>query len=563
MRTGDIWENRTMITTHRGTRTTALRHFGAGVCFALSLTAAMAAPPATVEGTYGTVAIGDFPGMIDRVGGLASKVNPAFTGDALKNQLGMLLGDPGLKNLAPGSGLEIVMPTTGKPFALIETAEGKAEAVGQTLTQRGMQNAVISPKLIAVAPDAAALEAAKGDMGKKAAEILAGNDEKALVITVDADKLIQDKGADLDNLLKSLPQKMAEKGGDTSAPAHMIQFVGGVIKAVAKRTDVATIKIDFSADGIQFEKTLYPIGGVNAPAPEGPTGADLLKMVPVSGQPLAIYDGTMDMQTAMQTMSNITIEALGSTDLPEADKQSLKSLLDLAKDGAGDAIAGWVNMDKEGSNGIYVVSIADKAKVDQYIDEGIKQANGGSLGKMYKALGLETSATLTRSAGTVDGQPYDQFQMDMKMPAAESDSPLQNRKVSGKFTYVDNKMVIALGTANLEEAVKAVKAGSAANAKTITASTALPAGGAFYADYDAGALATFVGGENEQAGKMLDSLKGTPMLEAGYINPDNLKFIIRIPAELITKAVNSAQSMSKSEDDSNKSTDTETKAPTE
>jgi len=544
----------------------SMMRYASSLCLAVTVSAAMAAPPATIAGTYGTLTIGDLPGTIDRIGSLANKINPGFSGDSIKSLLGMQLGDAGLASVPAGSGLMAVMTKAGKPFFLLETAAGKAETLSEAIKQRGPQVAVINDKLLAVAMDEAALNEAKGAAGTAAAAELAKSDDKFLLLTLDADALIADKGDSLKAALNNVSKKIAESGeAKTSAPGSMFKILGNAVVAVGKRTDVSTIKIDISSDGIEFEKTLYPVGGVTVAKAEGPTGQELLKSIPGSNNALAKYEAFMDTQSSIKVIGDIMTESLDGSDVSAADKEAVKSLLNTAAEGFGDGIGGWMALNEAGNSGIYAVSVINKDKALQYMEDGIKQMNDGALGKMYTAMGIDTSATLVKNAGTVDGQPYHSFSVSMGGEAMDNAPAMFKDIKDAKVTFVgDNKMVLTMGDSSLEEAVAAVKSGNAPTATSLKSRAGLPANAAFYADYNAGALGTLLKSQNAQVGEVMDNLKGTPILEAFYVNEDNLKFTMLIPGELITNAISGFQKMATQQqpsDDSEDSDDDSSTAP--
>jgi len=546
----------------------SLTRYASSLCLAVTVSAAMAAPPATIEGTYGTLTIGDLQGTIDRIGTLANKVNPGFSGDTIKGLLGMQLGDAGLASVPAGSGLMAVMTKAGKPFFLLETAEGKAETLSESIRQRGPQVAVINDKLLAVAMDEAALNEAKGAAGTAAAEELAKSDDKFLLFTLDADTLIADKGENLKAALKKIPGQIAARGeAKTSPSASMFTILGNMAVAVGKRTDVSTIKIDISSNGIEFEKTLYPVGGVTAGKPEGPTGQELLKSIPGSNNALAKYEAFMDTQSMIKVMGDIMTESVEGSDVSASDKEAIKNLLNVAAEGFGDGMAGWLALDDTGNSGVYAISVIDKDKALQYVEDGINQINDGALGKMYEAMGMETSATLVKNAGTVDGQPYHSFSFSMDAEGVNSMPGMNMFKdvKDARITFVgEDKMVLTMGSVSLEEAVAAVKSGNAPTATSLKSRAELPANGAFYGDYNAGALGSVLKGQNAQVGSVMESLKGTPILEAFYVNEDNLKFTMLVPGELISNAVSGFQKIAtqqQSSDDSDDAEDSSSTAP--
>lgn len=522
--------------------TTAL----ATACLAVTVSATLAAPPATIADTYGTVVIGDLPGMVDRGAELAKKVSPGISGEVLRGQLGMMLGDEGMKSVPAGSGLVFVMPQAGSPFLLLETEEGKAESFTELLNQRlGGKAKMVNSKLVAISMNEPGLASATGAMGTSAAELLNSNDDKFIVATFDADLLIKDKGAQIDAGLKNISAMAPRSDADSSSTAKMMQMLGQMVKSVGKRTDVATVKIDLSADGILFEKTMFPIGGVTMATPEGPSGQELLKSVTDPANPLLRFESFMDTQSAIAGLTGVNNEvllALGST---QADLDVGTALMETASEAFGDGMAGSTSMDKDGTNGTYVILVINKDKALQYINDASEEfSTTGALTRMYKSMGLDTSMTLQRNVGNIDGEPVHQFSLAIKPPTG-SDKFMAglHKPKTGKLTFVNDKMVIALGKTSIDEAVAAVKAGSATGSAELESRAKLPANGALYLDYNVGAMATLLEADSPEAAEALQGLKGTAILEAFYTDAESLKLVLKIPSEMITQGVDAAKNM--------------------
>ncbi len=521
-------------------------------CLFVSVAASYAAVPTTIDGTYGTVVIGDMPGMLDRGAELAKKVSPGISGEAIRGQLGSMLGDQGLKSIPAGSGLLVIMPKTGRPFLLLETADGKAEAVGDMLKQRlpiPLATKALNGKLLAVSVGEDALANATGAMGTSAAALLEGNDDKFIVATLDADVLLKDKSGQLDSTMKKLAAMAQKADAGTTSTATRLEFVAELIKAVGKRTDVATIKMDISGDGIRFEKTLFPLGGVTLAKPEGPAGQELLKSVAASPDAFTRYESYLDTQSAMETANSINTEVLQAIGVQQPAIDKSAELLKLAAEGFGDGVAGTMALDKNSSaNGTYVISVINKEKVLQYLTDAEKEmSTSGALTQMYTAMGLETSMTLQRNVGNIDGEPVHQFSVFFNpvtgSKKAEKMLAAFNKPKTGKFTFVDDKMVMALGNTSIEEAVAAVKAGSVQGATELKSRTKLPEGGAVYADLNFGALASIVSGKNTDAAEALKSFQSTPILEGFYTDEESLRMIIHLPGEMISKGADVAKNM--------------------
>ena len=509
----------------------------------IGISAVTAAPPKTLDGAYATVTVGDLPGMIDRAAGLAKTVNPGISGEVIRGQLGMLLGDPNLESVPAGSGMIAVKPTTGKEFfILLETADGKAQNIADMIKQRtGAMTKAVDGKLVAVAMNDQSLSDATGDMGKSAAAMLADNDDKFIVATVDANKLMQDKGADIRAFLKSLPQKAAQTGdASSSGTGKALEFAGNMFVAAASRMEVGRMKIDASEKGLLFEKTLYPVGGMKLENASGPSAQELRKLLPAPQNALAVYEFHQDMKSVIKGMTPVVMEALERTGASASDRQELQKITDKASEAYGDAFAGWISPDKNGSNGAFVFMVADQQKALDEIQMEVESLTTGSLSHLIGALGLKTSGTLEKNVGTVEGQPV--YSISMSFTSANGAKRVfPDKTLNTKFAFIGDKLALAIGNVSIDDLATAVKGGAGNAVAPLEARKNLPDGGFYYVDFHMGALSQMMADQDNGVGKIFDALKDSAIYEAAYADEESLKFDVMIPADMISKIASSAK----------------------
>ena len=511
--------------------------FAAGL-FALSVSSAVAASPTTIDNTYGTIVIGDIPGMINRVSDFGKKISPMANADTLRGYLGMAIGDPGLKSMEPGNGVVLTIPSSGRPFMLLETAEGKGDDIVAAMKQRsGVVTAKINEKLMAIAMNEADLEKAKGAMGTAAAKLLDGNEDKNLLVTLDMDKLAQDKGAEFKAALKKLPANAtAYSDVSSSGTARALVFAGNLIAAIAKRTDVATMKIDISGDGILIEKNIYPIGGVKLDPPQGPTGQELRKSLPANASALGDMEYYVDMQSALKGLEPIITEAATESGTSATDKDNIRKVFEVASSAYGDGMAGSWGVGEDGAEGAYLFSVANPAKVMEAIELETESMTTGSLSHLYSEMGLKTSATLDKNVKTVDGTPVHSFSMSMKPTNGKTNLSANMFNIRKSYVALpDNKLLMTVGDTPLESTLESVKAGANTEKGELESRKNLPSDGIFYADCHIGEMQ--IPGLASVVSDMFKSLKGTTIQEAAYADQESLKFMMMIPTEMVSKGV--------------------------
>lgn len=520
---------------------------------------AVAEVPKTLEGTYATATVGDLPGMIDRVAELANKVNPGITGDAIKAQLGMFLGDAGLKSIPAGSGIMMAVPVKGRPYVLLETAAGKADTIAEGIKRRsGYATNTSGGNLIVVAKTKEDLDAIADGQTSAAAEMLKGIDDKFVQAVVDADKLAADKGGEWSQDVDKMAAKAGKKNDkNSSSTASSVKIVGDMILGVARRTDVATLKIDISADGVTFDRAMYVKGGIHLDQPEGPTAEELRKGLVAPKNALVSFDYHLDSQSSMKALAPLLQESISGAGLAPADKAEMEQLYREGIDAYGDAFTGWINPTADGTHGSYVVSVQSAEAGLKLVEDKIASLSSGTLARMYEGCGIVTSGDLKRNAETIEGQQVSTFNVNVDAKADKKSSKDMAKfgdVKNGRIAFEGNKMVITLGNTSIAEAIKAVTE-NAGGAEALVSRKTLPAGGFMYADLRPSSLAESGLIRHDDAKKALSTLGDSTITNAGYVDTESIRAITVIPADMIQKAAKSMSNKSDKKSDDEKSDD--------
>lgn len=506
---------------------------------------AVAAPPTVLADTYATVVIGDIPAMINRSAGLANRVNPGISGQALRGQIGMFLGDAGMKSIPAGAGLLLAIPVEGKPFALLETADGKNADIAEIFQRRGRLAVKTSgDNLIIAAREMETLDALDSAQTSAAADMLKASNDPSLVITLDTDRLARIKGPEFKRALKGIGEKIAQRDDSNStSTVAFLNLFGNFVLAVGQRADVATVNIDISAEGISFDRSVYPVSGLNLGEAEGPTGQELRKGLAQPGKVLASFDYYLDTESALKGLAPFFDEVLRGSNLSAEDRAEIKAMFDKAAVAYGDGMTGWAGVKNETCTGGYVFSVNDAKVALEEIKGEIKSLNSGAMGRFYKHLGLETSASLQQNNATVQEQPAHSFSMKMVAENGEGSKIFgaKDKDYYGKFVFLDNKMILAMGDVSLEDQASAAAAGNG-NAKPVQARSKLDAGGFIYVDFYPGALAD---AEQVQkfppAKRLFEAIGDDAIYQSAYVDNERIRSIMLIPGDLIENAVKALQ----------------------
>lgn len=535
------------------------RFTGFGLCIALTgalTTTAIAAETAAFPGALATITVGDIQGMLDNAGALAEKVSPGMNASMLKMQVGMILDDPKLEVIPPGSGILAVYPEGGMPFGFVELSGAKAPEFLDMLTSRGLSNAKVADGLYAlgISPDAAKEAAEKH--GKAAALALKGKGEPTLAGTVEVAKLLKKYKEPIEETIKTFPEKMAKiqdqmsKSGEKAntqaaeAGAKMMPMVFQFYYALAKRIESVRFTIRPSKAGVQIDKSIKPVGGLS-PAKKGTrTGNDMLKLLPGGGT--MDFEATYDATAVAESMIGIMDEvAKESTDPAKfADLSSwLKSYLGVS-DGA---MAGRMTVADGKMGGTFAIGVTDEAKARTMLSEIPAKMKASGLLGIYESLGIKCDFTYKSDAREHSGVKIDEMAIKLDAGSTASAEMVRAMSVYGSMQYdiaVVNKVLIYSSTPKqIDALIDEVKKGATADAKSLVSQSKLPSGGCFYADYNIGKVMELSmaalppdSKEREAMGKLFSAIADYPLLFAGYHKTDTLDFTMLIPAELMKAA---------------------------
>ncbi len=492
---------------------------------------AVAAPPVMLEDTYFQASIGDIPGAIDEVADLISKVQPSMDRQAVRANLGRMVGDNDLSTFPAGSGIMLVVPTSGKEYFMLETADGKAQSVIDSISPRSpWAFKAPAPNLILGSRTEEGLSAVTDAQTSAVAELLQDNNDKFLNILIDADRLTADKGQALrDRVERQIDELRKRNDKHTTASATVMRMASNFILAVGKRLDVATLKIDVNEDGILFDRAGWAKNGIQLDSPEGPTPDDLRGRLNVPQRAFLIFDHHLDTQSMMRGLGPIFREILEGVDLTQQERAELEEIWTLAAQAYGDTFVGWYNPGSNEIDGETVVSLNDAEAAARESRMEVESANSGAANKLHRLMGKETSVTLQENVREVAGAQVNEFAHTVEnLKDTRSDNNKSYTR-SGAYAIHDNLMSVAVGSVNIDNLLENSPAGS--SGRSVVSREHLEDGGFMYMDLYPGALLASL--EQESAKRFAGRIGNAAIYTGNYVDQEKLRGLVLVPTEML------------------------------
>jgi hypothetical protein len=505
--------------------------------------------------TFGTVVIGDVPGLLDKIGALASKVVPGVNADMIKQQAGAMLGDPQLAGLPAGSGIAVVIPKQGLPFGFIEVSADKAADYQKLLESRKMGQVAQAEGLLVAAADPTGLDAAKAAAGKVKSTILGGNGAPTLAGAVKLAEVLKQYDAQVKSGIASMSQKVeqADKASTgTTANAETVQTVFEVYYSLAKKIDTFELSLEPSAEAMGMNYMITPLqsGDVSPAVPNA--GADMLKLIPGTG--------------AIRGQANIDMAGLG--------KLMTDVMQEVGKSGNVDtkAIADWFNEcanvfagpmamavmtdQKSPISGAYALASKDDAAALKLFREMPEKLKTTGLLKLYEFMGMKASLSFAEKAREYKGVPI--HKLTVKVDFTKPNEQLKNmQELLGNVVYdvaiTKNVVLYAVEPEKIDSLIDAVNAGNNPSSKPLVSTQRLPQGGNAYFDYNIGAamiLAAELAGNKGEAAtdtvrQVADAVKDAPPLQIGWYHQGTVyRMMVQMPAETIKGFVDAGKAAS-------------------
>lgn len=492
---------------------------------------AVAAPPTMLEDTYFQASIGDIPGAIDEVADLISKVQPGMDRQAVRANLGRMVGDNDLSTFPAGSGIMLVVPTSGREYFMLETADGQAQSVIDRISPRSpWAFKAPAPNLILGSRTEEGLNEVTDAQTSAVAELLRDNNDKFLNILIDADRLTADKGQELrDRVERHIDQLRQRNDKHTTASATIMRMATNFALAVGKRLDVATLKIDINEDGILFDRAGWSKNGINLDSPEGPAPEELRGRLNVPQQAFLIFDHHLDTQSMMRGLGPIFRETLEGIELTEEERGELQEMWTLAAQAYGDTFVGWYNPTRNEMDGETVVSLNDAEAAEREARMEVESANSGAANKLHRLMGKETSATLRENVREVAGAQVNEFTHTVEnMKDTRSD---RNKSYSrtGAYAIHDNLMSIAVGNVNIDNLL--ANSSDAGSGRNVASREHLEDGGFMYMDLYPGALLSSL--EQESAKRFAGRVGNAAIYTGNYVDEEKLRGLVLVPTEML------------------------------
>lgn len=512
--------------------------------------------------TFGTVVIGDIPGLLDRIGALASKVMPGMNAAMIKQQAGAMLGDPQLEGLPSGSGLALIVPKQGLPYAYLEVSEAKAADYLKLLKQRHPGSVEQTDGLLVATMDQASLASAKELAAKVKSDVLGGQGAPTLSGAVKLAEVLKQYDpqiqAGISGMAKRLEQ--AEKATSESVAAPSADMVQGVFKfyyAVAKRIEILQLSLEPSGETMAMNYDITPVSKAAAGAsPSGPSAADLIKLLPGSG---AIRgQAQFDTESMGKIAADILKEVGG--DNSSINAQAVADWMKECSAAFGGSVA--LNLMTDAASpvsGAYAFTEKDEAAALKVLRETPSRIESTGLDKFYASMGMPMKVAFKEKVREYKGVPIHQFVMNMEFKQGPSAQQKRMKELLGNVVYniasVDKVLLYAVEPEKIDALIDAAKAGSNPAAKPLISATKLAPGGSAYFDYNVGAAMVFAasisanesGTGAEVVRGIANAVKDSPPLQVGwYDKSDHYRLTIQMPAETLHAFVQAGQQASMS-----------------
>ncbi len=213
--------------------------------------------PTIPVGVQGIVAIGDVKSFFNGVGKVAATIEPSLTGEGLRNQLGMMVGDVGLEAFSGGVAVLVLGPNEYVLLAPMKTGAGDGYA--QMAQSFGLQTKRDSDWFAAgTTPET--LDTALG-MKASVESHLASCGSKFQIAGRVAE-LIDPFDSRIQLMMGSLGQFVSESGADTpDLTTKILEVELRAFYSVLKQMESLEINIDLGSTGLTFESNFSAVAG--------------------------------------------------------------------------------------------------------------------------------------------------------------------------------------------------------------------------------------------------------------------------------------------------------------
>jgi hypothetical protein len=212
--------------------------------------------------------------------------------------------------------------------------------------------------------------------------------------------------------MKAQLEKAKESGeGPPIDPAGIVNFYGGILKAVIGGTENITVALAPSAEACSLNLGLKPVPDSYMAAMVGePLDGDFKHLLGYL-EDGAIFNlaAKVDRESLKTTYFGL-FELIGQMvpgGVPQEDLEQLKELLGKGIDAMGDSIAitfGSTSDDSSPFVGKYVIEVRDQEVFEEVLEEELKLMEEGKIiGDLYKGFGMKMDVEIDDDAGSYKG----------------------------------------------------------------------------------------------------------------------------------------------------------------
>ncbi|MGI8905294.1 MAG: hypothetical protein ACR2IE_02250 [Candidatus Sumerlaeaceae bacterium] len=510
--------------------------------------------------TYGSVVIGDVPGLLDKIGALASKVMPGMNAGGIKAQAGAMLGDPQLAGLPSGSGLAVVIPKQGMPYAFLEVSAGKTADYQKLLKARNLGTVEEADGLLIIGADPGSVSSARAIAPQVKETLLAGSGAPTLSGAVKVADVLKQYDSQIQGAMQGMAKKVEKAEKATSATAggdaDTIVSVFRAYYAFAKRMDTLELSIEPSGEAMAMNYGVIPVNKSsepNAPVAADASGSDLMKLLPGNGaiRGYASFD--------MVGMGKLFAEIAKEIETPgETSKVNVEEITKWFEECSA-AFGGSMAMNLMGDpgaplSGAYAVTVKDEAAALKVFREMPAKMESTGFAKFYDAMGMPMKLSFKENVRKYKDTPIHELDMKMDFSRGPDEQQKRMKQLMGNMVYevafVDKVLVYAVKPEKIEDLIEAAKSGSNPAAKPLLSSENLPKGGQGYFDYNIGAAMLFAvsmsAKEGEKGAEQMKSMaavvKDAPPLQVGWAKAANkYRVNVKMPADTLRAFVQAGQ----------------------
>ena len=454
--------------------------------------------PQSLDEALATVVVGDVQGFADNAGGLASKINPMMNAGMIKMRLGQAVGDPQLAGMPAGAGFVLAVFPPNTAVLFVEVAPAQVDAYLQALQMQG-RFAAKGGGLLVVA-NSQTLADSGAAMASQAAALLSGAGAPSIKATAHVDKLMASYGPMIQMMMGAMAMQSANQmqqgGADMEAMRKaqmMMQVQLGVVQQVLQQLKTLRIELAVPTQGIEIKVSGAPLPGSDlaALAAAPPESADdLLAVLPGRGA----LRGAMGLNGEAFSACSLKMLDKVFAQMPGADDQKkelreafMLSMRNGTKSSAFDMLYPGMAI----VSGVNVSRVSSGADVVETMEKSLAQMKKmGIFGTPQ--FGVETDMKFQRNAAKYAG--VDIHQMRMTIATGDNAIPEQVQMMKAMFgeggtmavdfAVIGDKVVQAMGGADIKPMIDAVKAGKNPDAAPLRAVGIIGAGWNGYVSLD-------------------------------------------------------------------------------